>query len=169
MLPIATLGPESLLTNRGPAIGLGRVKIPRMPEYGFDFEIPLLSFLVIKNTEDNEYIATCIHIQTDGYGKTEEDAINDMICNVCHFLQENFKHEEHQQIAWDNLFDLFKSSPTTNPLWDAYHALQLELAKKGVSTDWYSGLMERIKELEEEVHRLKMGEMTIEYKYKKAA
>jgi hypothetical protein len=160
---------DPLSTSRGRVIGLGRFKVPRTPKLGFDCEIPLLSFIVVKSDEGDGYIATCIHMQIDGYGKTEEKAINDMADNVCYFLHENFKDETRRESAWANILDVFMSSPLTSELWDAYHTLQIELAKKGISTDWYSKLIERIISLEKKVSKLEMGAMKIKYEYKRAA
>jgi hypothetical protein len=144
---------DLLLTSRGRVIGPGRFKVPRTPKLGFDCEIPLLSFIVTKSNDNDGYIATCIHMQIDGYGKTEENAINDMADNVCYFLHENFKDETRRDSTWNNILDVFLSSPLTSELWDAYHTLQIELAKKGISTDWYSKLLERIISLEKRVSK----------------
>jgi hypothetical protein len=182
MKPISKLGADALMTPRGQVIGFGRLKIPKMPKIGFDLEIPLLSFAVTRRPGGEEYIATCIHLQIDGYGKDDAAAMNDMVGGVWYFLRESFKHEESRNDAWDNIFDLFKSNPRSDALWDAYHALQIEFAKNGIATDRHSDLHERIKELEEQVRKLEadivgkdayisqiMGSMIIEYKHERAA
>jgi len=145
---------EELMTSRGQVIGLGRVKIPRMPKLGFDCEIPLLSFIVIQREDETEHIATCIHLHIDGYGKTMDDAINDMVGNVWYFLHENFKSEECRDSAWDNLLELFKSNPQSDVLWDKYHALQVLLARDGRSADRYSKLYKEIQSLKAKVREL---------------
>lgn len=147
----STIPACELITDRGQVIGFGRVKIPKMD--WFHYEIPLLSFVVIKDT-DGDYVATCIHLQIDGYGKTIKDAQIDMVDNVCYFLYENFNDEECKNSAWLNIYDLFKSNERSNLLWDAYHACQIIFAEKGYTTDRYTMLHEKIKELEEEVKKL---------------
>jgi hypothetical protein len=124
---------NSLMTDRGEVVGLGRVKIPKMPKLGFDCDIPLLSFVVIKQEDSNGYIATCIHLQMDGYGDTVDEAKSDMIDNIWYFLRENFKNEKYKESAWDNICDLFQSNPVSSELWDKYHILQIELAKNDVA------------------------------------
>jgi hypothetical protein len=137
---------------------------------------------VIRRTDGSEFVASCIHLQIDGYGETEERSMNNMVDNVWYFLRETFKHEECRDDAWNNIFDLFKSNPRSDALWDTYHALQIELAKNGIATDRYSELHEKISRLEELVRRLEadigekdsyiaqiMGSMIIEYKHERAA
>jgi hypothetical protein len=146
------LDPNSLMTNRGDVIGLGRIKIPKMPKLGFDCDIPLLSFVVIKEKSGNGYIATCIHLQMDGYGDSVDEAKGDMIDSIWNYLRENFRYEEQKENAWNNIRDLFKSNPQSGELWDKYHILQVELAKKGIAADRYSELNKRV--LQEKVSKL---------------
>ena len=128
------LNDESVLqTDRGKVIGFGRVKVPKMPKLGFDYEIPLLSFVVIKRCEEKGYIASCIHLQVDGYGADSTGACHDMISSILFYLRENFKHVDCIDNAWDNLYELSVSNPLSGILWDKYHALQYRLAKRGVS------------------------------------
>jgi hypothetical protein len=145
---------SEFMTDRGMAIGLGRVKIPKMPKLGFDFEIPLLSFIVVQKGDGGGYVATCIHLQTDGYGSTREKAIDCMVSNVWYFLHENFKPGENMDGAWDNLLDIFKANRRCDALWDKYHALQIGFAKRGITTDRYSELHEKIQLLENKVRKL---------------
>jgi hypothetical protein len=149
------LNDESVLqTDRGKVIGFGRVKVPKMPKLGFDYEIPLLSFVVIKRNEESGYIASCIHLQVDGYGADSTGACHDMISSILFYLRENFKHVDCIDDAWDNLYELSVSNPLSGILWDKYHALQYRLAKRGVSTDRYSLLDGKIQSLQDEVYKL---------------
>jgi len=141
-----------LVTERGCVTGFGRVKIPRMPI--FDYEIPLLSFVTVKMKNGSGFVAVCIHLQIDGYGNTENEAVKDMVNNIWRFLRESFKNGKHINSAWDNILDLFKSNPRSNVLWDKYHALQVYFAKKGVSTDHDAKLNRKIKLLQNRVHVL---------------
>jgi len=143
---------SDLKTNRGEVMGFGRVKVPRMPKLGFDYEIPLLSFITIKG--EGRYIATCIHLQLDGYGKDMQGACNDMVSNILYYLRENFKYPECVDDAWENMYGLSLSNPDTGVLWDKYHALQYGFAKKGIATDRDEEANRKIKELQEEVYRL---------------
>lgn len=145
-------GMYDLQTDRGMVIGFGRVKVPRMPKLGFDYEIPLLSFVIIRG--EGEYIATCIHLQLDGYGKDISKACNDMVSNILYYLRENFKYPECVDDAWENMYELSVSNPRIGILWDKYHALQYGLAKQGTATDRHSEAERKINELQDEVSRL---------------
>ena len=133
--------------SRGYIVGIGKVKVPRTQE--FDYEIQLLSFLDIQESE-NSFISTCIHLHIDGYGKTIEEAEEDMVENIYYFLCKNFSNLPYEN-AWDNLFDLFKSSEWSNELWDAYHEAQIHLSMKGIPTDNIANLLNRLKQLEERI------------------
>jgi hypothetical protein len=149
---------------RGRVIGIGRVKIPRMK--GFDYEIPLLSFVVIEKKEGG-YISSCIHLQIDGYGKDEEDAQVDMVDNILRFLDVNFNHEDCANYCWANMLELFEANESSSALWDHYHTFQIMLAERGYATDQHSplqllkALLEKIEALESEVQELekKMADM----------
>jgi len=129
--------------SRGKVIGLGRVKIPRTET--FNHEIQLLSFLDIQESVAS-FIATCIHLRIDGYGKTAEEAEEDMVENVYYFLSKNFS-ELSINDAWDNLRDLFKSDEWSNELWDAYHEVQIQLSMQGIPTDNTAEVLERLKQI----------------------
>jgi hypothetical protein len=144
---------DELTTDRGRVIGFGRVKFPKMPKVDFDLEVPLLSFVVIEAEYGREYVATCIHLQMDGYGISRERAVDDMISNIWSFLYRNFKNKEHRNEAWDCLYELSKSNPRTNSLWDKYHALQYHFAKRG-EPDHYTELVEKINSLKNRVREL---------------
>jgi hypothetical protein len=143
---------NELMTERGRVIGFGRVKIPKIPQIGFNAEIPLLSFIVQKSDEQ-EYVATCIHLLMDGYGVSREHAVSDMIGNVWDFLLRNFKNTEPQSDVWYHLYDMVKSNVVNGPLWDKYHALQYYFAAQG-EPDHYTELVEKINSLEARVSEL---------------
>ena len=151
---------ESKLESiRGKIIGIGRVKIPETSD--FNYEIPLLSFVVIEKKEGG-YISSCIHLQIDGYGKSVDDAQIDMIDNILNFLDENFNNENYKSHCWANILDLFEANESSSALWDKYHAFQIMLAEKGHATDQYSPLrllkelLDRIEELGETIKELEM-------------
>jgi len=156
---------QSISVSRGNVIGFGRVKIPRSEK--FNYEIPLLSFLDIQESE-NSFIATCIHLHIDGYGITAEEAEEDMVENIYYFLSKNFS-ELSIEDAWDNLRDLFKSDEWSNELWDAYHEVQLRLTMEGIPVDNTANLLKRlnslairIKEWETQVKNLELEKDRIE-------
>jgi len=122
---------RTVRVSRGNVVGIGKVKIPKTQE--FNYEIQLLSFLDIQESETS-FIATCIHLHIDGYGKTIEEAEEDMVESVYYFLCENFRKLPYEN-AWDNLFDLYKSDEWSNELWNAYHEVQIHLSMKGIPTD----------------------------------
>ena len=118
---------QPIRVSRGEVVGIGKFKIPRTEE--FDYEIQLLSFLSIKETEGS-FISTCIHLRIDGYGKTEEEADRNMMKNAFFFLSQNFSKLSVED-AWDNLRDLFKSDDWSDELWTAYHEVQIQLSIQG--------------------------------------
>jgi hypothetical protein len=144
---------DELMTDRGLVVGFGRVKIPKMPKWDFDLEIPLLSFVVVETEPGKEYVSTCIHFLMDGYGVSLDDAIDDMISKIWFFLLRNFESKEYRSETWYNLYDLSKSNAINSPLWDKYHALQYYLAERG-EPDHYSELVEKIRSLEKRVSEL---------------
>jgi len=143
---------SELDTSRGKVVGIGRIKIPKI--LIFDYEIPLLSFIVIQK-KDGSFISTCIHLQMDGYGKTDKEAKADMVNNVLYLLHENFMAERYSKTRWINLLNFFKANSRTNILWDKYHAVQLILAERGIATDRDLAYQKKIEELETEVKKLK--------------
>jgi len=143
-----------LQTPRGTVVGIGRVKIHKAPDQGFDYEIPLLSSIGIRRKDGRGFIATCIHLQIDGYGDTMWKANDDMARNVRSYLLENFKCAENKDDAWDNLNELFKSSKEMGLLWDKYHEMQISLAKRGIPADQYAELRQKIWSLEDKARKL---------------
>jgi len=158
--------PESKLeTHRGKTIGIGRVKIPKTRD--FNYEIPLLSFIVIEK-EQGGYISSCIHLQVDGYGKSMEDARLDMLDNILYFLNKNFNSKDYKEHCWKNLLDLFETNEDSGVLWDRYHAFQVMLAERGCTTDQCSisqqlkEVVRKIDELERKVKELEGRVIRIE-------
>jgi polyhydroxyalkanoate synthesis regulator phasin len=145
---------HAIKISRGEVIGIGKVKIPRTQD--FDYEIQMLTFIVIKET-GNSFISTCIHLHIDGYGKTANEANKDMVENIYYFLRKNFEKLSLND-AWDNLEDLFKSDKWSNELWDAYHAVQIKLSIQGRSTDNIDNLQKRIDHLLKRVKMLESKE-----------
>lgn len=148
---------SKLNSIRGKIIGIGRVKIPRMKE--FDYEIPLLSFVVIEKKEGG-YISTCIHLQMDGHGQSADEAQIDMIDNILYFLNENFNNPDYAGNCWANMLALFEANERSSAMWNNYHAFQIMLAERGRATDQHSplqllrGLLTKIEALEIEVQKL---------------
>jgi hypothetical protein len=122
---------KQITVSRGEVVGIGKVKIPRTQD--FNYEIQMLSFLVIKKSKDS-FVSTCIHLHMDGYGKTPREANKDMAENIYFFLKENFSKLPPED-AWNNIWDLSKSDNWSNELWDAYRAVQIQLSMQGRSTD----------------------------------
>jgi len=155
---------SELATPRGKTIGIGRVKIPKM--FGFNYEIPLLSFIVLEK-EDGSYISSCIHLQIDGYGNNAEKARIDMVNNVWYFLKENFNNEKYKDSCWINMYELAKANERSSALWDRYHAVQYMLAERGITTDKYSDLEKKINELQAKVNKLEKKINKLEKKHEK--
>jgi hypothetical protein len=143
---------EQIKTYSGEVLGIGKLKVPRSPD--FDFIIPMLSFLVLKESEGG-YVSTCIHLQIDGYGQTEWDAILDMLDSVTFFLRENFTNPQCKDMAWPRLEELLhESTHQETKLWDAYHRVQVRLSMLGRATDQTEELWNWIKQLQKRVERL---------------
>jgi len=138
---------RTVKVSRGKVVGIGKVKIPKTQE--FNYEIQLLSFLDIQESE-NSFISTCIQLHIDGYGKTIEEAEEDMVEEVYYFLCENFRKLPYEN-AWDNLLDLYKSDEWSNELWNAYHEVQIHLSMNGTATDNIENLLNRLNELEKRI------------------
>jgi hypothetical protein len=156
-----------LRTDRGTVVGIGRVKIPRMPKHGFDYEVPVFCYIAVKSAHDEpttvewdggNYIATCINLRIDGYGNTCEEAERNMARNVFEYVHKIFRHNEsNAYAAWDNILSLWLSNGRSSQLWDAFNTAQIELAKTGRSLDSstaQSKAYEKIIELEKKVREL---------------
>ena len=146
---------NKLNTERGEVIGIGKFKLKKTAL--LKQKVPMLSFILIKESEDS-YIAVCIHLRTDGYGKTKDLAILDMIDNACFFMEENFNNPKCKEKAWENLEDLFTCDDWTSELWNSYHAAQIELSKQGRATDTFETLAHNIKLLKQRVEQLESEE-----------
>jgi hypothetical protein len=137
-----------ILTPRGTVVGIGRMKIHKAPEQGFDYEIPLLSSIGVKRKDGRGYIATCIHLLIDGYGDTMSEANDDLARNVRSYLIENFRCAEDKDDAWKNLNEIYKSTSEKGLLWDKYHETEISLASRGIPADQYAELRQKIWSLE---------------------
>jgi hypothetical protein len=146
---------NKLNTERGEIIGIGKFKLKKTAL--LKQKIPMLSFILIEESKDS-YIAVCIHLRTDGYGKTKDLAILDMIDNARFFMEENFNNPKCKEKAWENLEDLFKCDDWTSELWNSYHAAQIVLSQQGRSTDTFETLEHNIKLLKQRVERLESKE-----------
>ena len=141
---------QAVRISRGAVVGIGKVKIPRTLE--FNYEIPMLSFLVISETQDS-FIASCMHLQIDGYGTAEDVAVYDMIDSINSFLKANFS-KLHIEDAWLNLKDLSHVDKDTAELWNAYRDVQFDLAARGIPTDSVESLKKRISQLQLRIGQL---------------
>ena len=141
---------EIIEISRGTVVGIGKLKPPRTPD--FNYEIPMLSFLVINNQKEN-YVASCMPLRIDGYGTKDDFAVNDMIENIYAFLKANFSRLSFED-AWNNLKDLNHIDDATKELWDAYRDVQLKLASIGITTDNIATLKSRIEQLKLRVRHL---------------
>lgn len=135
---------------KGQVIGIGKLKIPRTLE--LNYEIPMLSFIVIKKP-DGKFASTCLHLLVDGYGTAVDIAVNDMIKAIESFLRSNFENMSEKD-AWNNLKDLSHSDDYSNPLWNAYRDFQYDLAAEGTATDSVDALKKRIKQLTKRIEQV---------------
>ena len=77
----------------------------------------LLHVLIM--TSGGEYVCTCLNLQIDGYGKTPEEAENDMKDSVRYFINQNFEKLSNDD-AWRNIFELQLTDETTREYWNAF-------------------------------------------------
>ncbi len=142
---------EKIFVARGEVVGIGNVKV--FPSRVFSYEIPMLSFIVIREKPE-QYVSTCIHLHLDGYGDTQEKAYEDMKEKIIVFLDDNFTNEKCKDHGWENLHDLFQLDSWGIELWNAYRHVQLKLARKGDQMDAVSELMDIILKLEKQIAKL---------------
>jgi len=142
---------SELETARGKVIGIGRIKFPKTA--GFNYEIPLLAYIVTKE-KNGSFISTCIHFRIEGNGNTVEDAQTNMAENIWFFLSGNFSNENLKNRCWSDMYEMTKGDEISTVLWDKYHAVQFMLAERGVATDKYTQFLIKIAELENRVKEL---------------
>ena len=135
---------------KGQIIGVGKLKVPRTLE--FNYEIPMLSFIVIKKP-DGKYASTCLHLLVDGYGTAVDIAVNDMIDAIESFLRSTFDNLPIDD-AWNTIKDLSHSDEHTSPLWNAYRDFHFDLAAAGNVTDSIEALKKRIRQLSKRIEQL---------------
>lgn len=131
-------------------VGIGKIKMPRTLD--FNYEIPMLSFIVLKK-DDGKFVSTCLHLLVDGYGTAVDVAVGDMIEAIESFLRSNFDNLSTSD-AWNNLKDLAHATEYTYPLWNAYRDVQFNLAAIGQSTDTVEALRKRIRQLNKHIEQL---------------
>ena len=148
---------QIIKVSRGNVVGIGKVKIPRTSE--FNYEIPMLSFLVIEEAKEN-FISSCMHLQIDGYGIADDIAVDNMINNIDNFLKVNFSKLSKED-AWLNLMDLSHVDNETMELWNAYRDVQFNLASMGIPTDSVDNLKKRIDQLQQRIAQLKSENMQL--------
>jgi hypothetical protein len=141
---------KTVIVSRGNVVGIGKVKIPRKEE--LDYEIPMLSFLVIEEP-NNSFVSSCIHLQIDGYGTADDTAVEDMIKNIEYFLKVNFTKLSIDD-AWWNLKDLSHINDNNKELWNAYRDVQFNLAAIGIPTDSVENLKKRINQMQRRIEQL---------------
>ena len=147
--------------SRGIVVGIGKIKI--FPSNTIPYEIPMLSFLVIKEQE-NVYSSICIHLQIDGDGSSPEEARENMKDHILEFLYENFKENRADGPAWDHLNELFLINDISKELWDAYRSSQIKYSQSGINTDITADLLDKIEKLENQLNRLKTVKEKLEKK-----
>ncbi len=136
----------------GDVVGIGKLKV--FPTKEFPHEIPTLSFLVAK-AEDGRFVASCLQMLIDGEGDSEEDAIKSMERGCVGYLDTIFASKKTN--PWEVLLELF-----TEPLgdyWNAYKTMQINFAKKGISTSLQTVLEKKIRQLEDELDKYKNNKL----------
>ena len=141
---------QALRVSRGDVAGIGKIKIPRTVD--FNYEIPMLSFLVIEEAKGS-FISSCMHLQIDGYGTKDDVAVDDMITSIKYFLKTNFSRLSKED-AWNNLKDLAHIDQDTLELWNAYRDVQFDLASSGIPTDSVDNLKKKIDQMQRRIEQL---------------
>ena len=170
---------DIITTSRGNVVGIGKIKL--FPSNNLPYEIPMLSFLVVKEQE-NTYSSICIHLHIDGDGASPEEARENMKDHIIEFLYANFNGERAEEAGWNHLKELFMIDETTCELWNAYRTAQIRYSQSGINTDITavtSELLDRIEHLQNQINRLvtvkeklekKLAEkMEISWEYQKVA
>jgi hypothetical protein len=155
-----------VITSRGEVVGIGKIKV--FPSNTLPYEIPMLSFLVVKEAE-YVYTSICIHLHIDGDGSSPEEARENMKDHILDFLHENFTEERAQGPAWDYLKELFSLDDTTCELWDAYRTLQVKFSQDGIKTDITAELLDRIESLQNQINKLNTVKEKMEKRLAKEA
>jgi hypothetical protein len=104
------------------------MKLPRSLAY----ELPMLSFIAIR-TPSGGFVATCLQLCLDGYGTTEDSAIDDMVEYAESFLESTSNGRLSPAEAWENLASLACIDEQMAKYWNAYRRVQLDLASRGVA------------------------------------
>jgi hypothetical protein len=147
--------------SRGEVVGIGKIKV--FPSNNLPYEIPMLSFLVVKE-RNNVYSSICIHLHIDGDGGSPEEARENMKDHILDFLYVNFTKERAQGPAWDYLKELFLLDNTNQELWDAYRTLQVQFSQDGIQTDITAELLDRIEYLQNQINKLNTVKEKLEKK-----
>ena len=117
--------------KRGNVIGIGKMYVPKMPCFGY--KLPLMDFVVTKSDDCfKKHISSCIQLQVDGYGDSNEDAQFSMVDHCLYYLTAIFEQPEY---CWSSILDLLESNPATDEIWNLYHTFQLMQAEKGYCID----------------------------------
>ena len=151
---------QTVRVSRGNVVGIGKLKV--FPSNALPYEIPMLSFLVVKEQE-NAYSSICIHLHIDGDGASPEEARENMKDHILDFLYENFRGNRAEGPAWDHLNELFQIDDAAHELWNAYRTSQIKYSQNGIQTDITSELLDRIEKLQNQINRL----MTVKEKMEK--
>ncbi|MHC6204713.1 hypothetical protein ACYULU_16155 [Breznakiellaceae bacterium SP9] len=138
-------------TSRGEVVGIGKIKV--FPSNNLPFEIPMLSFLVVKEQE-GIFSSICIHLHIDGDGSSPEEARETMKDHILEFLYANFSGARSQDLAWNHIRDLFLLDKNSSELWDAYRSLHVTFSEDGIKTDITSELLDRIEILQNQINKL---------------
>jgi hypothetical protein len=152
---------QTVRISRGDVVGIGKIKI--FPSNALPYEIPMLSFLVVKEQE-NVYSSICIHLHIDGDGASPEEARENMKDNILDFLSENFKDNRSEGPAWVYLNELFLIDDVSKELWNAYRTSQIKYSQDGIKTDITADLLDKIEKLENQLNRLKTVKEKLEKK-----
>jgi hypothetical protein len=152
---------DNVTTSRGEVVGIGKIKV--FPSNNLPYEIPMLSFLVVKEQE-NVYSSICIHLHIDGDGASPEEARENMKDHILDFLHTNFTKERAKGAAWDYLKKLFLLDETTQELWDAYRTLQVKFSQDGIQTDITAEMLDRIENLQNQINKLNTVKEKLEKK-----
>ena len=152
---------QAVKISRGDVVGIGKIKV--FPSNVLPYEIPMLSFLVVKEQE-NIYSSICIHLHIDGDGSSPEEARENMKDHILDFLYDNFKESRAEGPAWDHLKELFIIDDTTCELWNAYRTSQILYSKNGIQTDITAELLDKIEKIENQLNRLKTVKEKLEKK-----
>jgi len=116
-----------LKTEQGKVIDYGTFPAPLSSMEHIDLCYLVTERKLFNSDPDNwngeKYVATCINVNTDGYGDSPETAITDMTNNVHEYLKLLLDHYHGSLRTLKKAIEPDTSNFDVDDLWDIYHSI----------------------------------------------